>query len=621
MLITDENFPKPRFWLHNSIKNFDEANIGKRICFLVWSCDSRVISQQIDFAVAQSADLIVSEIYPHELPENTTIGQYEFLKSRFVFMAPEKGVQLTIDEGVSEDIVNIIYQEKSSSQNLLKTLKVIKENDFFNVIFIEEEEFVESYEFTLKSKSLVIFIHDLALKRAVIYESYRSDNQIFMAKNDIFQSLDYVYSQSSESPIIADENESIRSTITNIINITKKDKLNDLIQLNEHLHTEIYQREFSFEIPLRYTDSTKDSYKKKHLTRFIKNFYYHRILDCKSSNKESDFNSRLFLRDWFTDLTEAIQNRYWESELLKFFKVAGLEYSLQVIGEIESKQNGSLLNYDVLCFSLAKKYFSSKESEEKNSYIQLLKLISEKGIIRKTSVFHKHLMEFLNENQKQDRKITDSLEKTLDDKKNQSIKDKIFRIYSLALSLTDFLDLLKQENFKRHLSADGFIEIIKDKLAVKNIAEVYKLPEQNEEILNKISSTFLTFGIENLTDNTWQNAFFLISCNQSGKYNLFGLCTVNAFYAVIGILLNDKHCLSSLGDLNLMQDKILQNENWFKFQEMVQGFDAGQFSIENKPLYLLYKLLTSKDPVPSDLVGEIQFSVLPYKDFLSLKHC
>ena len=125
MLITDKNFPQPRFWSHDSIQNFDKANTEKRICFLVWSCDSKVISQQIDFAVAQSADLIISEIYPHEVPENTTIGQYEFLKSRIVFMAPEKGVQLTIDEESTEDIVNIIHQEKSTSQDFQKTIKII----------------------------------------------------------------------------------------------------------------------------------------------------------------------------------------------------------------------------------------------------------------------------------------------------------------------------------------------------------------------------------------------------------------------------------------------------------------------------------------------------------------
>lgn len=621
MLITDENFPKPRFWLNNSIQNFDEANIGKRICFLVWSCDSRMIYQQIDFAMEQSADLIISEIYPHEVPEDISVGQYDFVKSRINFLKPEKGVQIRLEEKALNDCVDIIHQEKSTSQDFQKTIKIISENELFNVMFIEEEESVEFYEFNLKSNSLVIFINDLALKRAVIYESQKSNIQVFLGKNTIFKSLDYLSNQSGESPIVTNNSGSIRSNITSIINIAKEEKLGDFIELDEQPSAKIYQREFFFEIPLRYTDKTKDSYKKKHLTRFIKNFYCHRILDCKSRNKESDFNSRLFLRDWFTDLTEAIQNPYTESELLKFFKVAGMEYSLQVIGENISKQNDSLLNYDILCFSLAKRYFSSKKNEENSLYFQLLKLINEKGIIAKTSVFQKHLMVFLNENQKQDGKIAGSLEKLLEDKKNQALKDKIFRIYSLALSLAEFLDLLKQENFKRYLSADGFIEIIKDKLSIKNIAELYKFPEQNEEVLNKISSTFLTFGIENLTDNIWQNAFFQISCNAPVKYNLYGLSAVNAFYAVIGILLNDKHCLSSLKDLKLIQDKILQNENWFKFQEMVQGFDAGQFSKENKPLYLLYTLLTSKDPVPSDLVGEIQFSVLPYKDFLSLKHC
>lgn len=620
MLITDENFPKPRFWLDNSIQNFDEENIGKRICFLVWSCDSRMISQQIDFAMEQSADLIISEIYPHEVPEDITIGQYDFVKSRIIFLKPEKGVQLRLEEKDSNNCVDLVYQEKSTSQDFQKTIKIISENELFNVIFIEEDESVESYEFNLKSNSLVIYINDLALKRAVIYECQKSNIQIFLGKNTIFKFLDYLSNQSGESPIVTNNSGSIRSNITSIINIAKKDKLGDFIELDEQPRTEIYQREFFFEIPLRYTDRTKDSCKKKHLTRFIKNFYCHRILDCKSRNKENDFNSRLFLRDWFTDLTEAIQNPYSESEFLKFFKVAGMEYSLQVIGEIVSKQNDSLLNYDILCFSLAKRYFLSKENEENSLYFQLLKLINEKGIIAKSSVFQKHLMEFLNEIQKQDGKITDSLEKLLEDKKNQAIKDKIFRIYSLNLSLNTFLEVILKDKFKEHLNPKGFTEILKDKFAVKSIVEIYSLPDQSDGISSNLSLVFKSLGVKNLTNDIWQNAFVIKFAEYVDLFDFEGLNASAAYSSLVGIFIKSKKPLSSLSNLKTVEDNLEKNEGFSELLELVQSFQKGQFSNENKNSYLLHNFLCNDGSIESKFITELE-SNISRTDLDILKNC
>jgi hypothetical protein len=158
MLITKEEFPKPKFWHKDFISEFEKKNHNKRISTLVWSEKDEVIYEQIQFAQQNNSDIILSEILPDELPEKTLLREYKFFDDHFKFIPPQFEEEYLSDLTTKKENITVITNERTQgTRHNFEYLKILENSEVIKTAkdTLENEELVKHIQ---KSKNIILDI-------------------------------------------------------------------------------------------------------------------------------------------------------------------------------------------------------------------------------------------------------------------------------------------------------------------------------------------------------------------------------------------------------------------------------------------------------------------------------
>ena len=110
---------------------------------LFWSQEENVIFEQLKNAIRDNADLILTDLFPDELPNLTTNEEYKFFKERFIFPPPFYNSDLTRNETSSKNdkIIYITDKTLETGDDFSKVLDILsKSNEIKDrMVFIESE--------------------------------------------------------------------------------------------------------------------------------------------------------------------------------------------------------------------------------------------------------------------------------------------------------------------------------------------------------------------------------------------------------------------------------------------------------------------------------------------------
>ena len=142
MFVTKKEFPKANFWNEEVSSKFKEKSNGI-VSTLFWSQEENVIFEQLKNAIRDNADLILTDLFPDELPNLTTNEEYKFFKERFIFSPPFYNSDLTRNETSSKNdkIIYITDKTLETGDDLRKVLDILfKSNEIKErMVFIESE--------------------------------------------------------------------------------------------------------------------------------------------------------------------------------------------------------------------------------------------------------------------------------------------------------------------------------------------------------------------------------------------------------------------------------------------------------------------------------------------------
>ena len=607
MINIKNEFPKPRFWHTETLKNIERRNVDKEICFLVWSNNYSIISKQLDYAMSIEADIIVSEIYPYELPEITSLEQYHFFQKRFLFLGPDSGVKFIKNSNLPLKSVDIVWQ--SDSKNLLNNniVRILNKDKLFNIHILECKESKE-YVFKINSNSLHLMISDLSLKKAIIQQANKENIQISLTLNEEFKSLNYLFHENGESPIIFSNRDSLRSEILKFSNI-KHIEAPINIEFSCEIKNNIYNiDETRFSIPLYDKGGTLQPQKYGTLSRFIKNYAVRIIKEQLIGNSSISFNTKLFLKDWFIDILNSFRTPYAEIELIYFFEIAGSEKSLELIQDYYLASKYQNFTMDDICFLLLRHIFIDYDRSEKRILADIFNGIVLNDNLFKSQSLRIYYKDFLHYRSKSNIDIINILKSFFNSIKTIQTKDKVFKIFALKFSLIELIDLFENNEIICTISLNGFIEVLKDKFSILGLFDIYNLNLSND-IHDKMVNLVKKFKLIDISDNIWTNSFLIKFSNSDLKLNFVGLNPSAKLTCIIGLFLKYKLPLNKIKDLNLIQSYVKNQDSFSELSDLYKRFDSAQYSKEDRNYYLLYKYLIDKESLDSLSLSELECNI------------
>ena len=143
-------------------KDFKELeNTSSKITILNWNNDEEVVADNLFKARQENADIILSEIELHELPNAVNYNDYKFLSKRIRLLNPVISKRNTIEE---KNSIIIYEEEKLNLFNIKeKYLKYLKSDEIINYRNFD----IKNLE-TLKVKEIILIVSNVFLKNTII---------------------------------------------------------------------------------------------------------------------------------------------------------------------------------------------------------------------------------------------------------------------------------------------------------------------------------------------------------------------------------------------------------------------------------------------------------------------
>ena len=88
MILRNSELPKSKYLTEQILREFSEKHSGKKIVTLVWSSKPGEITRQIEYAIDNKVDIILSEVLPDEVGFEMDHKMYEFFLSKYIFAPP-----------------------------------------------------------------------------------------------------------------------------------------------------------------------------------------------------------------------------------------------------------------------------------------------------------------------------------------------------------------------------------------------------------------------------------------------------------------------------------------------------------------------------------------------------
>jgi hypothetical protein len=122
MILQNSKLPKSKYLSEQILKEFSEKHSGKKIVTLVWSNKPGEITRQIEYALDNKVDIILSEVLPDEVGFEMNHEMYEFFLRKYIFVPP------ILNNSDRQSLTN------SKKKSYIFTDKTIKREDRFSSI-------------------------------------------------------------------------------------------------------------------------------------------------------------------------------------------------------------------------------------------------------------------------------------------------------------------------------------------------------------------------------------------------------------------------------------------------------------------------------------------------------
>jgi len=354
MIIKNKLLKKPTFWSKSFLNEFEEQNSEQTIATLLWHKDEKFITGQIEDAIRNKVDIIISEILLDELPESVMLSEYEFLSSKLLFVPPHCD---NIDFNLSTANKSIlIFSDKEFEYNPLSKLK--------------------QFEFCKIDSDLKIIVEHLECASKVIINTNYQQLNHFIILWCINQKIPFVididssyYSRYPANGISLKYNtiDIIHCSLRQVVNLYLKNGFNKfqvendkfikcffgvfncktLATLSENLTykffiKDIYETELSDDLWKRTWNcfiASKYNKKSKFIfSRYRRKFIFS-IIKYVQLQQEDNFDTKIYLKYMVEYLLQQKPSSEWKSELnLLFVNFPEKEFQFEgSLFELESK--------------------------------------------------------------------------------------------------------------------------------------------------------------------------------------------------------------------------------------------------------------------------------------------
>ena len=215
MVNTNKSEPVRLQWYENQIEDFKKEYPNKTFSLLLWNEDEFEIARQINKALNENVDYVLTEVMPHNLPTICSIKEYNFLIDRFIFIEPNLNKKGDFDNKITgkalvidKDFKKTYFKNHAIQDNLSKF--------FDSVVVIEEVIETGIVSNLLDCSEIFIF----TIKPALLHLSYRlykkgkCTKRIYINPNT-FSEISLI--NNDVEIIIIDEGSSLRNLFQNFI--------------------------------------------------------------------------------------------------------------------------------------------------------------------------------------------------------------------------------------------------------------------------------------------------------------------------------------------------------------------------------------------------------------------
>ena len=88
MLVNYKDLKVQTFWDQKIIEKIKDINVDRLITFIIWDNETKIITDQLQYAVENNVERIYSDILPDELPNCILPHEFDFFRKKSIFIPP-----------------------------------------------------------------------------------------------------------------------------------------------------------------------------------------------------------------------------------------------------------------------------------------------------------------------------------------------------------------------------------------------------------------------------------------------------------------------------------------------------------------------------------------------------
>ena len=314
-MILDNKINKPVFWLDENLKEFESVNKDKTISTLTWHHKDEIIIQQLNFAMEQNSDVLISELLPHELPDKILLNEYNFFSSRYHYKSPDILREIEVSNESQTLIIsdsNELIQNNTIYSIILNSFK--DQNNTKSIDLKNDEHRLNLSKLCSKSSRFLINSQNIVLINLILSHCNKYDKSFTILNNENFDYLRYMLQGCLLSDSANFEKQtSLRSKISRSLKFSKISDYFVKYQENEDILIKNRYVEKIFQYSNNYGNN---DIREKRLSRYSTSACFNLIstaTDCINSNA----NNFKFLCEYLFQYVDQTNFNY---RRIKFFR-------------------------------------------------------------------------------------------------------------------------------------------------------------------------------------------------------------------------------------------------------------------------------------------------------------
>ena len=224
MILQHSELPKSKYLSDQILTEYSEKHSGKKIVTLVWSSKPGEITRQMEYAIDNDVDIILSEILPDELAFEINHEMYEFFLSKYIFVPP---ILYKADKSILTDRnkKNYIFTDSTMEREdrFSSIINNLKKTDFFEIIDISKlkECTTELNNYILEANHVIVNACSPQDLLAVLLISLTHSKRFTVLNESAYSPFRFSVFGININKFLPEKTSSLRSTIKGMLDSEK----------------------------------------------------------------------------------------------------------------------------------------------------------------------------------------------------------------------------------------------------------------------------------------------------------------------------------------------------------------------------------------------------------------